>query len=239
MRSAAAFLHLLPILALCAGFSGCDRPDSRGAFEDRMRFVIRVFSEFSTPDTPPGDEKKVNEPLADRHLRPLAGVPGRLTAARVKVDYLRVRDELKGRALAAPVPADARTPQALQTGLVPADPQGLWLILWLSLHKGNAPSGGELSRPTPSRATLTTPVRFHFETAEYRQYPNHTAVPLPVSPTGTLACFQTGLAIVPPRTVPARATLRWEFINAGERWMLDKIVLDEKAIEWVVDSRPL
>lgn len=220
-------LSALAFLALVAGCGDHSRED----FAGRMRMVVRIFSEF--------EDERVNELIADQVLRPPGGQSGRAVAAQAKRDYLRVRGDVQGRAMASPVPATGEIAQPLHTAPVPADPAGLWLIPYLALHKGNVPVVTGLERPTPVRAILVTAVEFRFEQIEYRRYPNGTAVPLPVKPLGTLAAFQTGLAIVPPRTVPKRITLRWEFMREGERWRLARLGADEKSIEWVVDNRTL
>lgn len=180
-----------------------------------------------------------NGPLCDQLLLAPAGGSGGQAAMHVMADYVRVRDELKRAALAAQAPADAATPQILQTAMVPQDEMGLWLIPYLALGKGNPPRSGELRRLSDTHVELDSQVFFHFDAIEYRRYSDHTAVPLPVAPFGTLAAFQTGLAIVPPRTVPGKLGLRWSFLRLNNKWWLEKITVIDGSIVWVKDTRPL
>ena len=223
---AAALFPLLPVLALLAG---CDRANARGVFEDKMNLIVGAVSR----------DDRGNAPLCEQLLLAPAGGSGGQAAVHVMADYVRVRDDLKQAALATPPPADAATPQPLHTAMVPRDEMGLWLIPYLALGKGNPPRSGELHRLSETHVQLDSEVFFHFDTIEYRRYPDHTAVPLPVAPFGTLAAFQTGLAIVPPRTVPGKIGLRWSFTRLNNKWQLEKISVIEGSIVWVEDKRPL
>ena len=223
LRGLLLFAPLLPVL------TGCNRANSRSVFEDKMYLVIGAVSK----------DDLGNAPLCDQILLAPTGGSGGQAALHVMADYVRVRDELKRAALAAPTPADAATPQSLQTARVPQDEMGLWLIPYLVLGKGNPPRPGELHRLSETHIQLDSEVFFHFDSIEYRRYPNGTAVPLPVAPLGTLAAFKTGLAIVPPRTVPGKLGLRWSFIRLNNKWWLEKISVLDGSIVWVEDKRPL
>lgn len=191
-----------------------------------MQRLIRAVTE--------GDSR-----AGDRLVRSSTGGPGGIEVIRVHDEYEALKRRLSGQALAAPIPPDAATPQALQTGVLPADARGLYLIEYFNLGRGNLPRIAEFRQVTPQRVELDTTVSFHFDTLEYRRYPNHTAISLPLQPPGTIGAFNLGLARVPPRTVPRQATLRWTFMRGGADWTMELLAVAPDTLTWVTDERPL
>ncbi len=175
----------------------------------------------------------------DRLVRSNNGGPGGVEVVRVHDEYEQLKKRLSGQALTSSIPADAANPQTLHTGLLPEDARGLYLIEYFNLGRGNLPRIAQYRQVTPSRVEIDTTVSFHFDTLEYRRYPNHTAVTLPLQPLGTLGTFNLGLARVPPRTVPRQVTLRWTFLRGGADWTMEKLAVVEGSLAWVTDARPL
>ncbi len=192
----------------------------------RMQRLIKAVTE--------GDAR-----AGDRLVRSVTGGPGGIEVQRVHDEYEQLKKRLSGQALAAPIPPDAATPQTIQSGMLPADARGLYLIEYFSLGRGNLPRITEYRQITPTRVEIDTPVNFHFETLEYRRYPNHTAISLPLQPTGTIGTFNLGLARVPPRTVPKQVMLRWTFLRGGADWTMEQLAIVEGSLTWVTDERPL
>jgi len=219
--------HTLAYLFCAAALlSGCKNPNSRASMERRMQRLIRAVTE--------GDAR-----AGDRLVRSNNGGPGGIEVTRVHDEYEQLKKQLSGQALTAPIPSDAATPQSLQTGTLPADTRGLYLIEYFNLGRGNLPRLAAYRQVTPSRVELDTTVSFHFDTLEYRRYPNHTAVSLPLKPLGMIGAFNLGLARVPPRTVPRQVTLRWTFLRGGAEWTMELLAVVPDTLTWVTDERSL
>ena len=144
-----------------------------------MQRIIRAVTE--------GDAR-----AGDRLVRSQTGGPGGIEVQRVHDEYEQLKKQLGGQALTAPIPSGTEVPQVLQTGLLPVDPRGLYLIEYLSLGRGNLPRITEYRQITPLRVEMDTAVNFHFETLEYRRYPNHTAVTF--TGNGNTSCYQIEVA---------------------------------------------
>ena len=218
------FLFLAASAAALLG--GCKSSGSRSDMEKRMQRLIRAVTE--------GDTR-----VGDRLVRSASGGPGGIEVQRVHDEYEQLKQRLSGQALAAPIPSDAATAQVIQTGVLPGDIHGLYLIEYFSLGRGNLPRLGEYRMLSPSRVEIDTLVSFHFDTLEYRRYPNHTAITLPLQPTGTIGTFNLGLARVPPRIVPGKVTLRWTFLRGNADWTMEQLAIVPGSLTWVTDERPL
>lgn len=226
-------------LALLVLTAGCAGPDSQGAMERRMQQLIRGIT--YTPPRPGEniDTCRASPLIAGPLIRGVDGVdPGRQAESACR-NYQASREAANAQAATQTVPPSAELPQRLGSAHLDRDPIGLWLINWLSLGRGNLPRAFRMERPTPDRAILHTEVRFQFDTVEYRRYPDGTLVTLPTTPPGSLLAFKTGLAIVPPRTVPGQAVLLWAFLRGDRRWTLESIRLADGSPKWVEDRRPL